>query len=299
MKAVVLVGPGQIEVLERPVPTTADDAEAVVVKVFEPALCGSDLHYYRGNINVGGGITQGHEFTGTVSEVGASVRAFKVGDKVVSPFTVCCAKCFYCRIGLTCRCERSRVYGSPLLAGAQAEYVLVPLADTTLVHAPADVDDETLILMADIFPTGYYAASNAYAQMSQAERAEGLTVVVVGCGPVGFCAITSAKHFAPKNLFCVDSVDERLERARDYHGATPLHLERDDVKGAVLAATEGRGADMVLEIVGHESALRLAFDLVRPGGFIHSVGMHHAPLPIGGLEAYNKVRPFFLVTRAG
>lgn len=192
MKAVVLVGPGKIEVLDRPIPRP--EADAVVVKVFEPALCGSDLHYYRGNINVGSGITQGHEFTGTVSEVGTAVQKFKVGDKVVSPFTVCCATCFYCRIGLTCRCEKSRVYGSPLLAGAQAEYVLVPLADTTLVHAPADVDDETLILMADIFPTGYYAASNAYRQMSEAERKEGLTVVVVGCGPVGFCAITSAKY---------------------------------------------------------------------------------------------------------
>lgn len=102
---------------------------------------------------------------------------------------------------------------------------------------------------------------------------------------------TNDRHFEPKNLFCVDSVDERLERARTHHGATPLHLERDDPKAAVLAATGGRGADIVLEIVGHESALRLAFDLVRPGGFIHSVGMHHAPLPIGGLEAYNKVMP--------
>lgn len=90
----------------------------------------------------------GHEFTGVITALGSDVKDFKVGEKVVSPFTVCCMRCYYCRVGLTCRCEKSRVYGSPALEGAQAEYVDVPMADTTLFNAPDDVDDETLILMA-------------------------------------------------------------------------------------------------------------------------------------------------------
>ncbi len=177
------------------------------------------------------------------------------------------------------------MYGSPTLDGAQAEYVHVPLADTTLFEAPEDVDDDTLILMADIFPTGYYAASNALKNLPQ-EQKDTFTVVVIGCGPVGFCAITSAKHFA-KNVYAIDSVDSRLKRAQEKHGAKPLNLN-DDPKAAIMKATNGRGADIVLEIVGQKDALRLAFDILRPGGFIHSVGMHHEMLPIGGLEAYGK-----------
>lgn len=101
-----------------------------------------------GHIDVGKGFTMGHEFTGVITALGSDVKDFKVGEKVVSPFTVCCMRCYYCRVGLTCRCEKSRVYGSPALEGAQAEYVDVPMADTTLFNAPDDVDDETLILMA-------------------------------------------------------------------------------------------------------------------------------------------------------
>ncbi|CCG80822.1 Alcohol dehydrogenase [Taphrina deformans PYCC 5710] len=284
MKAAVLIASGKIEVQDKPIPKASPDS--AVVKVLETALCGSDLHYYRGHIDVGKGFTMGHEFTGIITEIGSEVTGFKVGDKVVSPFTVCCMQCYYCKVGLTCRCEKSRVYGSPALEGAQAEYVDVPLADTTLFKAPDDVEDETLILMADIFPTGYYAASNALKMMSPAEKEE-VTVVVIGCGPVGFCAITSAKHFKPKRLFAIDSVPERLERAEKVHGATALHLD-EDPKAAIMKATDGRGADVVLEIVGHADALRLAFDVLRPGGFIHSVGMHHSPLPIGGYEAYGK-----------
>ena len=109
----------------------------------------------RGHIDVGKGFTMGHEFTGIITEIGADVKKFRVGDKVVSPFTVCCMECYYCRVGLTCRCEKSRVYGSPALEGAQAEYVDVPLADTTLFKAPNDVEDETLILMAVIYPSPF------------------------------------------------------------------------------------------------------------------------------------------------
>ena len=145
MKAAILAGPGKIEVVDKPIPRA--DAESIVVKVTETCLCGSDLHYYRNHIDVGTGFTMGHEFTGTVHEIGADIKNFAIGDKVVSPFTVSCAKCYYCKVGLTCRCEKSRVYGSPALEGAQAEYVLVPLADTTLFHAPEDVADDILILM--------------------------------------------------------------------------------------------------------------------------------------------------------
>ena len=283
MKAAVLIGPKMIEVQSKPIPQCQPDG--VLVKVREAALCGSDLHYYRGHIDVGRGFTMGHEFTGDIVEVGSEVKNFEIGQKVVSPFTVSCGSCYFCKVGLTCRCEKSRVYGSPALEGAQAEYVHVPLAASTLFLAPPDIPDEKLILMADIFPTGYYAASNALKDMNAAQR-EQCTVVVIGCGPVGLCAITSARHFV-KNIFAIDSVPDRLEQAEKKHGAKAIHLN-DNPKEVIMKATDGRGADVVLEIVGNSEALRLGFEILRPGGFIHSVGMHHEPLPIGGLEAYVK-----------
>lgn len=283
MKAAVLVGPKMIEVQNKPIPKCQPDG--VLVKVKEAALCGSDLHYYRGHIDVGVGFTMGHEFTGEIVEVGSSVKDLSIGQKVVSPFTVSCGSCYFCKQGLTCRCKESKVYGSPALEGAQAEYVHVPLASTTLFTAPEDIPDEKLILMADIFPTGYYAASNTISQLTP-EQKEQCTVVVVGCGPVGLCAITSARHFV-KKVYAIDGVADRLEQAKNRHGAIPLNLN-DDPKEAIMKATDGRGADVVLEVVGSKDALRLSFEMLRPGGFIHSVGMHHDPLPIGGLEAYAK-----------
>ena len=286
MKAAVLAGVGKIEVVDKPIPKAA--ADGVVVKVSQSCLCGSDLHYYTGHLNVGTGFTMGHEFTGVVSEVGADVKGFKQGDRVVSPFTVCCMECYYCTIGLTCRCTKGMVYGSPALEGAQAEFVHVPLADTTLFHAPEGVSDETLILMADIFPTGYYAASRGLGALSQVERDQpDLTVVVIGAGPVGLCAATSAKHFKPSQLFIIDSVADRLERAEKYHSAKAINLA-DNPKDKILAATNGRGADVVLEVVGNAAALQLALDISRCGAVIHSVGIHSEQLPLNGNACYNR-----------
>lgn len=130
--------------------------------------------------------------------------------------------------------------------------------------------------MADIFPTGYFGAKNAFTRLSPTERANA-TVVVVGCGPVGLCAIIAALEYKPKHLFAVDSVDSRLEEARKL-GAEPLNFVKDKegIFGKVKAVTEGRGADAVIEVVGLSPALRTAFDLIRPWGVISSIGVHNA-----------------------
>lgn len=144
------------------------------------------------------------------------------------------------------------------------------------MKAPAEIQDEYLVLMADIFPTGYFGAKNAFSRLSPAEIANG-TVVVVGCGPVGICAIISALEYKPKHLFAVDSVDSRLEEARKL-GAEPLNFvtDKEGMFERVRAVTEGRGADAVIEVVGLSPALRTAFDLIRPWGVISSIGVHNA-----------------------
>ena len=222
----------------------------------------------------------GHEFVGTVIEVGSAVETVKPQDWVVSPFTVSCGDCFYCQGGLSSRCDASAVFGSSKLAGAQAEYVRVPLADGTLVRGSHGLSPERLLIMADVFPTGYYGASSAFSLLASPMPASTTTAAVVGCGPVGLCAIATASTYSPQHLFAVDSVPTRLELAKSM-GASPLDLShgKDEIVQSVKDQTDSRGADIVIELVGLKPALRLAFDLLRPGGTLVSLGVHHEDYP--------------------
>lgn len=248
----------------------------------------SELHVFRGHQKSPTGFIMGHEFTGQIVQVGADVRNFKAGDRVVSPFTVSCGDCFYCQRGFSSRCAKSRLFGTAVLDGAQADYVRVPLADATLVRAPDSIDEKKLIMMADIFPTGFFAAKNAFKAMDPAEVRES-TVVLFGCGPVGICALISALEWQPKHLIAVDSVPSRLELAQRL-GAEPWDFQKDaeGLRRRVMDLTDGRGADVAIEVVGLSAALRSAFDLLRPWGTISSVGVHNESIPWTGNEAYGK-----------
>jgi len=230
----------------------------------------------------------GHEFTGHVHQVGSSIKNFQVGDLVVAPFTLSCGACFYCRHGYSSRCVHALPFGSSALDGGQAEYVRVPLADTTAVIAPAGIKSEVLVLMADIFPTGMFAAKNAFAHSTPEEIKESV-VVLIGCGPVALCALVNLVHYAPKHILAVDSVPSRLELARSL-GAEPWNFmtDRAGLDARVKALTDGRGADAVVEVVGLSPALRMGYELVRPWGVISSVGVHNGEIPWTGSEAYGK-----------
>ncbi|KAH6661137.1 alcohol dehydrogenase GroES-like domain-containing protein [Truncatella angustata] len=287
MNAVIFDGPGKVSLQQRPVPRIQDDQD-IIVKVHSTALCGSELHVFRGHQQSGTGFIMGHEFTGNVVEVGKGVKSVKVGDKVLAPFTTSCGECFYCKNGATCRCVKSLLFGCEKLNGGQADFVRVPYADGTIFKAPSEINDNALILMADIFPTGYFGARNAFNALGTQSPSDA-TIVVVGCGPVGLCAIISALEYKPKHLFAIDGVDSRLELAKSL-GAEPLNFVKD--KEGMLArikeVTDGRGADAVVEVVGLSPALRTAFDVLRPFGFISSIGVHNAEIPWDGNEAYGK-----------
>ena len=230
----------------------------------------------------------GHEFTGEVVETGASVKDFHRGDRVVSPFTVSCGTCFYCASGCSSRCSQCKLYGTAVLDGGQAEYVRVPLADSTLFHAPEAIDEKKLVLMADIFPTGFFAARNGLGSLKPEAVSES-TVLLFGCGPVGICALVSALEYRPKHLLAIDSVPDRLELAKSL-GAEPWNFQQDEqgLRERVKALTDGRGADVVIEVVGHSSALRMGFEMLRPWGMMSSVGVHNGEIPWTGNEAYGK-----------
>ena len=156
------------------------------------------------------------------------------------------------------------------------------------MKAPEDIKDEALVLMADIFPTGYFAASNAFKELSP-EEIRSSTVVLIGCGPVALCSLVNIIDFAPKHILAVDSVPSRLDLAKSL-GAEPWNFQtqRKELGDRVLELTEGRGADGVVEIVGLSAALKMGFELLRPWGVISSAGVHNGEIPWSVNQAYGK-----------
>lgn len=198
------------------------------------------------------------------------------------------SKCWFCQHGYTNRCQKSLALGTAQINGCQAEYVRVPEAEGTLRHAPEGMEDELLVMMSDIFPTGYYGAMRAVSALQQNKQPlESAAVVCLGCGIVGLCAIMTAVTKGVGTVFCIDSVEDRLEQAK-LMGGMPLRLGVDDIRAAVMKATDGRGADAVVESVGNEPALRSAFDLLRPCGVLSSLGFHQSAMPFTALEGYQK-----------
>jgi len=290
MKAITFEGKGRVAY------TTADDPRLeaptdAIVRVRAAGICGSDLHpYHEREKGLDQGTVMGHEFVGEVVEAGSEVAAVNVGAIVCSPFTTNCGTCFYCRRGLTCRCESSALFGwvhdGVGLHGAQAEYVRVPLADGTLMKVPEGVSDAAGLLLGDILSTGFFCAEQAGIGVLDAAAGSaaaidgaagagpaGSTYAVVGCGPVGLMTIIAARYLGAEEIFAIDTVRERLAMAEKL-GAVPLDYQQDAVVDIVREATDGRGADAVMEVVGARSATETAMAILRPGGTLSSVGVH-------------------------
>src|SRR6185369_498265 len=262
------------------------DARDVIIKVQCCAICGSDLHVYFGRET---GIDQhtcmGHEFAGEVVEVGKDVKNFRKGELVISPFTTNCGRCYYCNIGLTSRCIENQLFGwvenGKGLHGGQAEYVRVPLADSTLIKLPEEVSLEEGVLAGDVISTGFYSAKQAQI------RKDGI-YAVVGCGPVGLMAILGAREYGAEKIYAIDKESSRLEVAKQF-GAVPIDASKNNALEIVKEASQGRGADAVMEAIGNAFSLQLSYNLVRPGGIISSVGVcTEKYLPFSPVQVYDK-----------
>jgi threonine dehydrogenase-like Zn-dependent dehydrogenase len=285
MQALIFGGKEIIEysTVKDPVLLYPSDA---IVKITMAGICGSDLHVYHGReTGLDHGTVMGHEFTGIVEEAGPDVKKFKKGARVLSPFTTSCGDCFYCRIGLTCRCEKGNLFGwvekGHGLHGAQAGYIRVPMAGSTLLPLSNDLNEKKGLLLGDVFSTGYFCADNAGIK-------PGNVYAVIGCGPVGLMTIIAAKHLGAETIFAIDTVPERLAIAATF-GAIPLNASLKNVKEEICNNTHGRGADAVMEVVGSSETLKLAIDCIRPGGTISSVGVHTAKhFAFSPGEAYDK-----------
>jgi threonine dehydrogenase-like Zn-dependent dehydrogenase len=285
VKALTFHAPGDLRVERVPDPVLLTPTDALV-RVELAAICGSDLHVWFGReTGLDLGTVMGHEFLGEVVEVGQAVTRLRRGDRVGSPFSTSCGDCFYCKSGLSARCLRGELFGwverGKGLQGGQAELVRVPLADTTLLKLPAELPPEAGLLLGDVLSTGYHCAVLAGV-------GPGTVCAVLGCGPVGLLALLAAFELGAARSFALDPVPERLAWARRL-GAIPLDLAAGSPVERIREATDGRGVDAVLEAVGSPEASRLAFELVRPGGTIAVVGVHHeAGFPFSPGQAYDK-----------
>jgi len=269
---VVIEGPGRVRLAEGPDPAPPGP-DGAVVAVEASAICGSDLHFYDGDIPVGDGFAIGHEFIGTVLEIGPEVRNFAVGDRVLTASVAGCGHCDGCDTGDPVTCvEGPQVFGSGVLGGGQATSVAVPAADFQMSIIPEGMDDEAALLLTDNLNTGWIGAKRADIPM-------GGTVVVLGLGAVGLCAVRCALALGAGRVLAVDPVAGRRALGAA-SGATPL--EGPTVE-AVMEATGGRGAHSVIDAVALDATLDDAFACVRPGGTVSVIGVHDLdpyPLPI-------------------
>jgi alcohol dehydrogenase len=270
MRAVRLAEPGTVKVIDIPEPQLEDPRDAVV-KVTAAAICGADLFPVHGMTpGFDTATVLGHEFVGTVADLGASVDSLRVGQRVVCSSTVSDGTCGRCRAGRPAQCERRCLFGYsgvyPRLDGGQAELVRVPMAGRCLLPLPDTVDDEQALFLADILPTGFSAVRNSGAGLSD-------TIVVLGCGPVGLMAVLCASGFGG-GAIAVDSIGVRRELASGF-GALPASPE--EAGKLVAARTGGLGSDVVIEAAGTPEALDAALRLARGQGTVSVVGAHFEP----------------------
>lgn len=267
MKALTYAGAKKAPVLKevpRPEPQKATDA---VVKLKYSTICGTDLHILKGDVpTVTEGRVLGHEGVGTVHAVGAGVTSFKPGDAVLISCVSACGTCEYCKRGMNSHCTTGGWVLGNTIDGTQAEYVRIPHAENSLYKVPAGVDEKALVMLSDIFPTGFECG------VLNGKVSPGGTVVIVGAGPVGLAALITAQFYSPGVVVMVDGDANRLQVAKSLgatHTTTP-----DKAVDVVNAVTGGKGCDSVIEAVGIPETFHQCQDLVAPGGVIANIGVH-------------------------
>lgn len=270
MKALVYNGPGLKTIEERPVPQVRDAGDAVV-RITKTTICGTDLHILKGDVpSCAPGRILGHEGVGIVDSIGTGVTAFAPGDHVLISCITACGRCEYCRRGMQSHCATGGWILGNMIDGTQAEYVRIPHADTSLYAIPEQADEDALVMLSDILPTGFECG------VLNGKVAPGSTVAIVGAGPIGLAALLTAQLFSPARIIMIDLDNSRLAVARRFGASDTINSGTRDAAAALIEMTGGRGADTVIEAVGVAATFELCQLLVAAGGTIANVGVHGA-----------------------
>lgn len=305
MKALICHKNGSIELVEKEMPKLQNDRDAIV-KVTLSSICTSDLHIMRGAVPRAVPETVlGHEFVGEVVEVGSALKNLKKGDRVAANCETFCGECFFCRHGFINNCEKGGWELGCRIDGCQAEFVRVPFADTGLTKIPENVSYESALFVGDILSSGYFGAE-------MCEIKKGDTIVVIGAGPVGLCAMMCAKYLGAGKIIAIDVDASRLEIAKNQKLADFVFNPSDcDVEKEVKNLTENRGADGVIECAGAKDTFEMSWKIARPNAIVGVVAMYEEnqilPLPqmygknltfkTGGVDAIHCAKLLDLISK--
>lgn len=271
MKALVYGGPGKIELKDVPNPKLEKATDAIV-KIVKTTICGTDLGILHGKTpTCKPGTTLGHEGVGIVEEVGEGVRTFKKGDRVIISCITSDGTCEYCKKQLYSHCEDGGWILGHLINGTQAEYVRIPHADNSLYKIPSGSDEEALVMLSDILPTGHEIG------VQNGRVKPGDTIAIVGAGPIGMSALLTAQFYSPAKIYMIDLDDNRLKAAKSFGATEVINSGKEDVAKKIMAETKD-GVDVAIEAVGMPATFDVCQAIVRPGGRIANVGVHGKPV---------------------
>ena len=268
MKALVYHGPGNRTYEEKPKPTIQKTTDAIV-KITKTTICGTDLHILKGDVPaVKDGTTLGHEGVGIIEEVGDGVSNFKKGDQVLISCITACGKCDNCKRQMYSHCEDGGWILGHLIDGTQAEYVRIPHADTSLYHIPKGADEEALVMLSDILPTGFEVG------VLNGKVKPGDVVAIVGAGPIGLAALLTAQFYSPAEIIMVDLDDNRLEVSKEFGATDIVNSGKEDAVDKIMELTNDKGVDVSIEAVGVPATFDICQDIVKAGGQVAVVGVH-------------------------
>jgi len=268
MKALVYHGPGKKALENRPMPRIDQPTDAII-KITKTTICGTDLHILKGDVaSCEPGRILGHEGVGVIEETGPGVTEFAKGDLVLISCISSCGKCENCRRGMYSHCDTGGWILGNKIDGTQAEYVRIPHADTSLYKIPTGADEEALVMLSDILPTGFECG------VLNGKVQPGCTVAIVGAGPIGLACLLTAQFYAPARIIMVDLDDNRLAVAKRFGATDTVNSSDGKSTAAILKLTAGRGADSVIEAVGIPATFELCEEIVAPGGTIANIGVH-------------------------
>jgi len=267
MKGLVYDGPGEKKWINVPKPGIKVPTDAVV-KVLKTTICGTDLHILKGDVPaVTKGRILGHEGVGIIEETGSAVHNFKKGDHVLISCITSCGRCEYCKKQMYSHCEDGGWILGHLIDGTQAEYVRIPHADNSLYLIPEDANEEALVMLSDILPTGHEIG------VLNGAVKPGDTIAIVGAGPIGMSVLLTAQFYSPSKIIMVDMDENRLEVAKTFGATHTINPLKGDVAKLIAKETKD-GVDVAIEAVGVPETFDICQSIVRPGGHIANVGVH-------------------------
>ena len=268
MKALVYHGPGKKSWEEKPKPTVKESTDAVV-KILKTTICGTDLHIMKGDVpTVTEGRIIGHEGVGIIEEIGAAVTSFKKGDHVLISCITACGKCEYCKKAMYSHCVKGGWILGNTIDGTQAEYVRIPFADNSLYPIPDGADEEALVMLSDILPTGFECG------VLNGKVKPGDTIAIVGAGPIGLAVLLTAQFYSPAVIIMIDVDDNRLQVARTFGATETINSSNENALEKVMSLTNSRGVDTAIEAVGIPSTFELCTAIIGAGGHVANIGVH-------------------------